>query len=124
MAYKLLFISLGSIFLGLGFLGIFTPGLPTTPFLLLAAGCYFRSSERLYLWLLDHKLFGRYIRNFRENKSLPLNIKIISLSLMWLMITASVSFLIDNLIVKIILALLGVAGTIVLISIPTAGGSK
>ena len=60
---KLFLIVLGSVFLGLGFLGIFTPGLPTTPFLLLAAGCYVRSSDSLYSWLLQHKLFGKYIHN-------------------------------------------------------------
>ena len=65
---KILLIAIGSFFLILGFIGILIPGLPTTPFLLLSAACYFRSSDRLYSWLLNHKIFGKYIRNFREIK--------------------------------------------------------
>jgi len=120
MLKPLLIIS-GSIFLGLGFLGIFVPGLPTTPFLLLAAGCYVRSSDRLYSWLLHHKLFGKYIKDFRETRSIPLRSKIISLILMWIMIGVSVFFLIENLTVRIVIATLGLIGTIVLLSIPTLG---
>jgi uncharacterized membrane protein YbaN (DUF454 family) len=117
---KLLLIVMGSVFLGLGFLGIFTPGLPTTPFLLLAAGCYVRSSDRLYSWLLRHKLFGKYIHNFRETRSIPLRSKIISLIIMWIMICLSIFVFIKNFPVKIIIALLGVIGTFVLLSIPTS----
>jgi len=117
---KTILIISGSVFLGLGFLGIFTPGLPTTPFLLLAAGCYVRSSERLYSWLLRHRLFGKYIKDFRETRSIPLRSKIISLILMWAMIGVSVFFLIDNLTVRIIISILGLIGTLVLLSIPTS----
>ena len=80
---KTICIILGTISLGLGILGIFLPLLPTTPFLLLTAALYFKGSPRLYQWLLNHKYFGTYIRNFRENKAIPLRAKIISLLLMW-----------------------------------------
>lgn len=80
---KTLYIVLGSISLALGILGIFLPLLPTTPFLLLTAALYFKGSPRLYNWLLNHRHFGPYIRNFRENKAIPLRAKIISLVLMW-----------------------------------------
>ncbi len=118
---RLLFIVLGSAFIGLGFLAVFVPVLPTTPFLLLAAGCYVKSSDRLYSWLINHKLFGKYIRNFRENRSMPRSGKIISLSLMWTMIGLSVLVFIDILSLKIIIALLGVIGSVVILSIPTSG---
>ena len=68
---KTLYIVLGSISLALGILGIFLPLLPTTPFLLLTAALYFKGSPRLYNWLLNHRHFGPYIRNFRENKAMP-----------------------------------------------------
>ena len=80
---KTLYIALGTLSLALGILGIFLPLLPTTPFLLLTAALYFKSSPRLYNWLLNHKHLGPYIRNFRENKAIPLRAKIISISLMW-----------------------------------------
>ena len=117
---KHILILFGSIFLGLGFVGIIVPGLPTTPFLLLAAGCYVKSSDRLYSWLLNHKLLGKYIYNFREIRSISLHSKIISLILMWIMISLSVLIFIKIIPVKIIIALLGVIGTLVILSLPTS----
>ena len=75
---------LGSFFLGLGIVGVFVPLLPTTPFLLLAAALYVRSSPRLYAWLLNQKHLGPYIRNFREIRAIPLQAKIVSVALIWL----------------------------------------
>ena len=80
---KTLYIVIGTISLALGILGIFLPLLPTTPFLLLTAALYFKGSSRLYNWLLNHRYFGPYIRNYRENKAIPLRAKIVSLVLMW-----------------------------------------
>ncbi|MCD8261763.1 MAG: YbaN family protein [Bacteroides sp.] len=80
---RILFIILGSISLALGIIGIFLPLLPTTPFLLLTAALYCKSSPRLYNWLLNQKHLGPYIRNFRKHKAIPLRAKILSVSLMW-----------------------------------------
>ena len=112
-----LLILLGSFFVGLGFLGIFIPGLPTTPFLLLAAGCYVRSSDRLYAWIINHKIFGKNIKSFRENRAISLRSKIISLIAMWLMISLSVFVFIKIFWIKILILMLGVIGTIVILSI-------
>lgn len=81
---KSIYICLGGLFLGLGIAGIFLPLLPTTPFLLLSAALWLRSSPRLYQWLLNHKRLGPYIRDFMEHKAIPLRVKIISVSLVWL----------------------------------------
>jgi uncharacterized membrane protein YbaN (DUF454 family) len=80
---KGILIILGTVSLVLGIIGIFVPLLPTTPFLLLSAAAYCKSSERLYNWLLNHKYLGPYICNFRENKAIPLRVKILSVMLMW-----------------------------------------
>ena len=80
---KIILAFLGSLSLALGILGIFLPVLPTTPFLLLAAALYVRSSERLYNWLMQHRHLGPYIKNFRENKAIPLRVKIVSVCLVW-----------------------------------------
>ena len=80
---KILLAILGGIALALGIVCIFVPLLPTTPFLLLAASRWVRSSPRLYAWLLSHRCFGEYIRNFRENRAIPLRAKVFSISLMW-----------------------------------------
>ncbi len=73
----------GTISLVLGIVGIFVPLLPTTPFLLLSAAAYFKGSPRLYNWLINHKYLGPYIRNFRENKAIPMRAKIVSVTLLW-----------------------------------------
>lgn len=80
---KFLFAFLGSVSLVLGIMGVFLPVLPTTPFLLLAAAMYMRSSQRLYNWLMSHKHLGAYIRNFREHKALPLRVKVVSVTMVW-----------------------------------------
>ena len=83
-AMKYVYLFIGSLSLILGVIGIFLPILPTTPFLLLSAALFFRSSPRAYDWLLTHKYLGPYIRSFREDRMIPLRAKIISISLLWL----------------------------------------
>ena len=80
---KILLAILGSVSLALGIMGVFLPVLPTTPFLLLSAALYMRSSQRLYDWLMSHKHLGPYIKNFRERKALPLRVKIVSVTMVW-----------------------------------------
>ena len=89
---KILFVVFGIINLTLGIVGIFVPLLPTTPFLLLSAALFVKSSTRLYDWLLNHKLFGKYIKSYREDKSIPLKVKISAISLLWISIGFSVFF--------------------------------
>lgn len=93
---KTLFIILGSLSLGLGVLGIFVPLLPTTPLLLLAAALYFKSSPRLYEWLLNHPRLGEYIRNFREYRAIPLRAKVVSVSLVWITIGYCIVAVVDK----------------------------
>ena len=81
---KTLQTALGILALALGILGIFLPLLPTTPFLLLAASLFFRSSPKLYDRLLNHKQLGPYIRQFREQRAIPLRGKILSISMVWI----------------------------------------
>lgn len=73
----------GSFCLVMGIIGIFLPLLPTTPLLLLTAYCYYRGSERLYDWLMQHPRLGVYIKNFRENRVIPRRVKIYTLTLLW-----------------------------------------
>ena len=67
MFRKWILVTIGTIAIGLGVIGIFVPLLPTTPFLLLAAACFARSSESLYTWLVGYKWFGDYIRHYHEH---------------------------------------------------------
>lgn len=76
----------------LGTIGIFLPILPTTIFFLLAAAAFARSSDRLYNWIMNHRLFGRFIRNYRLYHAVPMASKIVSVAFLWLTIGASVLF--------------------------------
>ncbi len=80
---RVIYAVIGTISLILGVLGIFLPVLPTTPFLLLTAAFYFKASNRMYNWLMNHKCFGTYIRNFREHRAIPLKAKIVSVTMLW-----------------------------------------
>lgn len=108
---KYLYITLGLITLGLGLLGIVTPGLPTTPFILLTGVLFAKSSPRLHQKLLDNKLTGRYIRNVNEGFST--RGLLISLGIMWCMIclTTFVVFK-NNQVMQYVMFGLGVIGTI------------
>lgn len=107
----------GTIFLVLGIIGIFLPLLPTTPFLLLAAACYARSSKRFYNWLLNNKWFGNYIKNYREGKRIPLKIKILSISFLWIAIICSTIVVVNILSGRIVLILIAIGVTIHILSI-------
>ena len=109
----------GTFFIGLGVLGIFLPLLPTTPFLLLAAACYVRSSKRFYNWILNNKWFGNYVKNYQEKKGVPLKVKILSVSLLWITIIFSAVFIVHILFVRIILILIAIGVTIHILSIRT-----
>ena len=111
---KFLLIFLGTVSLILGITGIFVPGLPTTPFLLLTAGCYVKSSDKLYHYLLKTNLLGTYISDFQLKKGMTERSKIYAICMMWLMITLSCIFLIGPHTSKLIVIVIGVIGTIVM----------
>ncbi len=104
---RYLFIVLGIISLGLGALGVVLPVLPTTPFLLLAAALFIRGSEKYYNWLMNHRLFGPFISDYINHKSVPLTSKVIALIMLWTTILSTVIFFINALWLRILL--LGIA---------------
>lgn len=116
---RIILIVTGTVSLVIGIVGIFIPLLPTTPFLLITAACYARSSDRFYNWLLCNKLLGNYIKNYREGKGIALNIKIITLSFLWATIIFSALFVVSNLIIRVILIVIAIGVTVHIASIKT-----
>lgn len=105
---RYIYIGLGSLFVAVGVVGIFLPILPTTPFLLLAAWLFARSSERLHFWLLHHKYFGSYVSDFTVHKAISLKAKIVSMLFMWSAILYSALVVLQgNLLLQLLL--LGIA---------------
>ena len=86
---RLLFNIVGTVAALLGILGIFVPLLPTTPFLLLASACFLRGSERMHSWLLHNRIFGRYLDDFQSGRGIPLQTKIVALTVMWISLAIS-----------------------------------
>ena len=118
---RILYILGGSISLALGVMGIFVPGLPTTPFVLLSAALYAKSSEKLYNWLLDNKYLGPRIKSYQRQKGVTLKGKYKIIALMWTMVLISAFLIIKIMTVRIIILSSGVIGAIVVrYFVPTA----
>jgi len=116
---KIALATAGILSLSLGIIGIFLPLLPTTPFLLLSAACFVRSSDRLYNWLIHHKWFGAYIRNYREHRAVTLKSKIIALVMLWGVIGYSALVVVSLWWVRGLLAVIAIGVTIHLLHLRT-----
>jgi len=114
---KALYFTGGTISLILGIIGIVLPILPTTPFLLLAAACYARSSEKFYHWLLNNRILGSYIRNYIEGRGMPIKVKIFTISMLWITILISIIFFIQIVWIKYLLLIIAIAVTLHIILI-------
>jgi uncharacterized protein len=124
LALRSILFIFGSLFLFLGIIGIFIPLLPTTPFLLLSAACYLRSSKRIYHWLLNHKWLGIIIKNYYEGKGLPLKFKVFTIILLWITITISIVFFVTLYWVKILLLIIAVLVSTHILTIKTVKSNK
>ena len=112
IALRYIFIVCGCIAVTLGTIGVVVPGLPTTPFVLLASWCFYKSSPRLQAWLLQSFL-GKYIRDYKEKGGLTMRKRLYIIALMATMVSVSIIFFIPNRIVDIIVGVAGLIGCIV-----------
>ena len=116
---RAVYFSVGSISVGFGVIGILVPLWPTTCFLLLAAWCFARSSPRAERWLHENRLFGRYLRDYRERGIISPSVRRTSLAVMWVFIGASAFLFIGRLWVVALLLVIASAVTLHLYSLPT-----
>ena len=118
---RILWLALGLLFTVIGLIGLIVPALPTTPLMIVAAACFFRSSKRLFNWVLSNKYFGNYVKDFREGRGMPRKAKFTSIFFIWLFVSLSVFFGIpDHLVfVKIVTLVAACAGTGMIIALPT-----
>jgi len=119
---SVLLVICGTLSLLLGAVGIFFPVLPTTPFLLLSAACYARSSVRLHSWLLNNRIFGSYIRDYQEGRGVSLRHKIAALVLLWLSIGYAAGFAVSRTWLRILLLGIAAGVTIHLCKLKTRKG--
>jgi uncharacterized protein len=115
---RYLLIAAGILCVVLGTIGIIMPVLPTTPFLLLAAYCFIRSSDRLHHWLIHHRIFGAYIYHYLEHRAVKKSAKIAALVLLWPSLFISM-LIIRRSLVTALLLLVGTAVTWHIMSLRT-----
>tara|TARA_B110000263_G_C15267196_1_gene491691 strand:- start:117 stop:521 length:405 start_codon:yes stop_codon:yes gene_type:complete len=121
---RYLYVLLGTIFVGLAIFGIFLPGLPTTPFLIVASYFYIRSSERLYNWLINNKFLGIYLKDYLAGHGIPKKSKIFALSMMTLFVLLAIipvsPISIPSIWIRIIVLISGIIGFLYLsFKVPT-----
>lgn len=105
----------------LGLIGIVVPLLPTTPFLLLAAACFARGSQRLHGWLLNNRLFGRFLSDYEQGRGIPARAKAIALLMMWSSLVLAL-WRYESLTLRLVLVATGVGVSIYLLRLPTRAG--
>ncbi|MDY0297595.1 MAG: YbaN family protein [Acidobacteriota bacterium] len=116
---KTLLMIAGAVCVGLGTAGIFLPLLPTTPFLLLAATCYARSSPRRLRRLLANRWYGAYLGDYRAGRGIPGRVKAGALVLLWITIALSIVFATSLLWVRVLLGTIAIAVTLHILMLPT-----
>ncbi len=119
-ALRVMLLVAGTLSVAIGVIGIYLPVLPTTPFLLLAAACYVRSSERMYRWLLGEPRLGREMQAILEKRGLPRNVKTFSLLFAWIVLGGLALFVVESALTKALLIALALIKTAVLLRMPTA----
>ncbi len=112
-------ISAGTLGVALGVVGLFLPLLPTTPFLLLAAACYSRSSQRFYDGLLANRWCGPYLRHYREGRGITRYHKTLILILLWTTIGFSAGFVVTRGWIRILLGVIALAVTVHILTLKT-----
>ena len=115
---RTILISLGLLCVGLGFVGVFVPGVPTTIFLIIALWAFTKSSEKLRHWLLNHKRFDPILNNWQEHKVVPRRAKILMVVLMSLAVILFY-YSLQSLILTIGLIIILVSVAIYVISLPS-----
>lgn len=118
-ALRAVYLAAGFAFIGLAVLGALLPVLPSTPFVLLAAACFARSSERFYNWVMNHRSFGPLVREWRHHRSIPYRVKLYAIALMSLSLTVSIVFFVEHAWLQAALAVFGVILALWLYNVPS-----
>ncbi|MGL4549657.1 MAG: YbaN family protein [Gemmataceae bacterium] len=121
---RLVFILLGFHFVAIGIAGVFLPGLPATPFFLLAAYFFSRSSPRLHRWLLAWPLTGTLIRDWQQHRGVRLKVKVVSLVLLPSVLGSSIYFGGLNVYLSGALIAVGLVGATVVVCLPRVKAAK
>ena len=120
---RLFWTALGTLFLGIGIIGIPLPILPTTPFLLLATACYLRGSARMHRWMMTNRYFGRQLGDYSEGRGVSRATKVAALLALWGLIGLSALSVTENLVIRLVFLAVAVAVTLHIVTLKTKRGS-
>ena len=115
---RTLFFSLGVVLVGIGAVGVALPVIPTTPFIIVAAACFGKSSKRAEKWISNNRYFGSYIENYKNKKGVPIDVKRNSLIFLWIMLIVS-ALIINKPIMFIVLSIIGIGVSIHILLLKT-----
>jgi uncharacterized membrane protein YbaN (DUF454 family) len=122
-ARKWILLAAGLLSVALGLIGLFLPLLPTVPFLLLAAFCFARSSNRLHRWLLSHRHLGPLVAGYLDGAGVPVRAKATAIALIWVTVPLSAFLLVPHRWMRVLILAVAFAVTIYLLRLPTASSS-
>nr|WP_217435728.1 YbaN family protein [Cupriavidus gilardii] len=111
--------TLGIVCMLLAVLGVFLPVLPATPFVLLAAACFARGSERFHDWLMSHPRLGPIVHDWQRHRSIPLRAKILAIAMMWISLPTTAWLLRARPAFSIAVLAIGAVATAYLLYLPT-----
>ena len=114
---KIVLLSLGWLCVGLAFVGILVPGIPTTIFLIIALWAFTQSSKKFQTWLLNHKKFGPILKNWQSHKVVPQRAKIL-MAILQITAVILVHYVFNNLIITISLAVILIFVALYVFSLP------
>ena len=116
---KLFYNIIGTVSLFFGFIGVILPIIPTTPFVLLSAACYYKGSERLHGWLSRNEVFGPMIRDYEEHGGMRKATKMKALTIMWAAVLGSALLILETLTMRVLIILVAVIGTASMLRVKT-----
>lgn len=121
---KILLMTIGSISLVLGFIGVFLPVIPTTPFVLVSLACFMNTSEKMHHFVMTNKHLGPYARAYANGEGIPKRAKLKAVFLIWITIGFSVIFVLDKLPLRIMLLVIATIVSTYIVTRPTVEESK
>ena len=121
---RLFWVTLGLALVGMGYLGVLLPGLPTTPFLLAASYCFIRSSPRLHRWLRRSPVLGKILHDWEEHRGIRRPVKVFAIVFVVIVVTSSIVFTSLAVWAKVTIGGLAAVGIAVILCVPTVGNGQ
>lgn len=106
---RILLLTFGFVTMGLGFVGVFLPLLPTTPFLLVSLACFMKSSERMHHFVMTNKYLAPYVKEYASRDGIPKRAKIRAIVLIWITISFTAFVVIDKVLLRVMLYVIAIS---------------